>query len=100
MFVTKRIFLKHPEIKYIWKFAAHLETPEEMLKNPQLKSHGNNVFEAVNAAVNSLDKTESLNKLLIELGARHIRYGAKIYYFPVNKAFKFDFDLFYLNYYS
>jgi len=54
-----------------------------MMKNPQLRSHGNNVFEAVNAAVNMLDKTESLNQLLIQLGSRHVRYGAKIYYFPV-----------------
>ena len=56
-----------------------------MLRNPQIKSHGNNVFEAINAAVNSLEKTDSLNNLLIELGARHKSYGAKIEYFEVIK---------------
>lgn len=80
----QRIFLKHPEIKHIWKFATHLQTEEEMRESPQLKSHGNNVFEAVNAAVLLLDKIEGLNNLLIDLGSRHINYGAKIEHLPVN----------------
>ena len=56
-----------------------------MLCSAQLKSHGKNVFEAVNAAVNSLDKIESLNRILTDLGRRHVAYGAKIQYFPVRK---------------
>lgn len=55
-----------------------------MRESPQLKSHGNNVFEAVNAAVLLLDKIEGLNNLLIDLGSRHINYGAKIEHLPVN----------------
>ena len=55
-----------------------------MLANPQLRSHGNNLFEAVNAAINLLDKPESLDRILIDLGARHDRYGAKIQHFPVS----------------
>jgi hemoglobin-like flavoprotein len=60
-----------------------------MLCSAQLKSHGNNVFEAVNAAVNSLDKTDSLNSLLTDLGRRHVAYGAKIHYFPVKLNINF-----------
>ncbi len=56
-----------------------------MLCSAQLKSHGKNVFEAVNAAVNSLDKIDSLNRILTDLGRRHVTYGAKIQYFPVRK---------------
>ena len=58
-----------------------------MRESPQLKSHGNNVFEAVNAAVLLLDKIEGLNNLLIDLGSRHINYGAKIEHLPVNLNF-------------
>ena len=58
-----------------------------MKESPQLRSHGNNVFEAINAAVLLLDKLEALNNLLIELGSRHTNYGAKIEYLPVNVYF-------------
>lgn len=54
-----------------------------MRKSAQIKSHGKNVFEAVNAAVNSLDKIDALNQSLNELGARHIMYGARCEHFPV-----------------
>ena len=76
--------MNHPELKHVWKFAAHLETREDMAKNAQLKSHGNNVFEVINAAVNSLDKPDSLSTLLVQLGGRHSNYGVKLDYFPVN----------------
>jgi hemoglobin-like flavoprotein len=56
-----------------------------MLCSAQLKSHGKNVIEAVNAAVNSLDKIDVLNSILIDLGHRHDAYGAKIQHFPVRK---------------
>lgn len=75
--------MNHKEIKHVWKFAAMLETEEDMRQSAQLKSHGNNVFEVINAAVNSLDKPDVLKNLLIELGRRHINYGTKIEYFPV-----------------
>ncbi len=55
-----------------------------MRNSNQLRSHGKNLFEAINAAVNSLSNIESLNLLLIDLGARHSEYGAKIEHFPVN----------------
>ena len=67
----------------MWRFAVNLQTEDEMRNSPQLKSHGNNVFEAINAAMNSLDKPESLNKLLYELGSRHHTYGARIEHFPI-----------------
>ena len=51
---------------------------------------GNNVFEAVNAAINSLDKPEALNVLLIDLGTRHNTYGAKTNHFPVNISCAFE----------
>ena len=78
-----KAFHQHPEMKPLWKFASHLQTREELLMSPQLRSHGNNVFEAITAAVNSLDKPECLDTLLIELGDRHSTYGAKMDYFPV-----------------
>lgn len=78
-----RIFLKHPEIKHLWKFAAALKNEDEMRESAQLKSHGKNVFEAINAAVNSLDKIDALTISLSELGYRHSMYGAHIEHFPV-----------------
>lgn len=78
-----KIFLNYPDMKPIWKFSANLHTEEEMRLSPQLRSHGNNVFEAINAAVNSLDKPDQLSLLLIDLGTRHIDYGAKTMHFPV-----------------
>ena len=58
-----------------------------MRSSPQLRSHGNNVFEALNAAINSLDKLESLNGLLLDLGTRHRTYGAQLEHFqPVADA--------------
>lgn len=79
----KRIFLKHPEIKHLWKFAATLKTEQEMRESAQLRSHGKNVFEAINAAVNSLDKIDALESSLNDLGHRHQSYGAKNEHFPV-----------------
>ena len=79
-----KFFESQPELKVKWKFAAHLNSREEMFKNAQLRSHGNNVFEAIHATVNSLDKTESLNELLTELGVRHIQYGVKAEYLDVS----------------
>jgi hypothetical protein len=60
-----------------------LNTEEEMRESQQLKSHGNNIFEAINAAVNSLDKTDVLNSTLFALGQRHRDYGAKQEHFSV-----------------
>jgi hypothetical protein len=47
-----------------------------MRNSSQLKSHGQNVFEAVYAAINSLDKADAINVLLNDLGTRHCQYGA------------------------
>ena len=46
---------------------------------------GNKVFEAINAAVISLDKSDVLNNILIALGERHKDYGSKIEHLPVKK---------------
>lgn len=54
-----------------------------MRKSAQIKSHGKNVFEAVNAGVNSLDKIDALNTSLNDLGHRHYSYGARVEHFPV-----------------
>lgn len=54
-----------------------------MRENPQLRSHGNNIFEAINAAVNSLDKNNQYNNSLVELGKKHSLYGAKKSYFHI-----------------
>lgn len=67
----------------MWKFAATLNNEKEMRESAPLRSHGNNVFEAINAAVNSLDKIDALNSSLNELGYRHSMYGAKNIHFPV-----------------
>ncbi|RMZ93295.1 neuroglobin-like [Brachionus plicatilis] len=81
--VMIKIFQRHPEIKHIWKFAAKLNTEEEMRENPQLRSHGNNIFEAINAAVNTLEKNNRSNSSLVELGKKHTFYGAKKCYFHI-----------------
>ncbi|CAF0951207.1 unnamed protein product [Brachionus calyciflorus] len=78
-----KIFVNHPEIKHIWKFAAKLNTEEEMRESAQLRSHGNNVFEAINSAVNVLDKLNNTNTNLVELGKKHTLYGAKTCYFVI-----------------
>jgi hemoglobin-like flavoprotein len=67
----------------LWRFAVNLKTEQEMRDSAQLRSHGNNIFEAINAAMNSLGKPELLNKMLLELGQRHKAYGAKIQHFPL-----------------
>jgi hypothetical protein len=68
------IFIKHPEIKFIWKFAANLQSEDEYRSSSQLKSHGNKVMEAVNAYINSLSDCQS-DKPLHDLGNRHSTYG-------------------------
>ena len=70
--------MQHPELKHFWRFSANLQTIEEMKRSDQLGSHGKTVFEAINAAVNSLNNVDLLNVLLVELGTRHSSYGAKI----------------------
>ena len=55
-----------------------------MRESPQVKSHGNKVFEAINAAINSLEKKDVLNSILFALGERHKEYGAKIDHFPAS----------------
>lgn len=54
-----------------------------MRESPQLRSHGNNIFEAINAAVNSLDNNNLQNNSLVELGKKHSLYGAKKSYFNI-----------------
>ena len=75
----------------MWKFASHHIDSNPTLSlsnaNSQLASHGNRVFEAINAVVNSLDKQGSLNGLLEELGTRHVTYGVKAEYLPVTINF-------------
>jgi hypothetical protein len=61
----------------MWKFAANLETEEEMKESNQLRSHGNKIFETINGAVNSLDNLHVLNVRLSKLGLRHQSYGAQ-----------------------
>ena len=61
----------------MWKFAANLQTEEEMKESYQLRSHGNKIFEAINGAVNSLDNLDTMNAGLSKLGSRHQSYGAK-----------------------
>jgi hemoglobin-like flavoprotein len=88
LFGFLRIFTENPEIKHLWKFSVGLKSEEEMRESAQLRSHGNNVFESVNAAVNCLDKMDALETSLVELGTRHVSYGAKIVHFPVKKKRK------------
>lgn len=56
-----------------------------MRESPQLKSHGNKVFETINVAVNSLEEIEALNSTLFALGQRHKEYGVKQEHFPVSE---------------
>jgi hypothetical protein len=67
----------------MWKFAVHLKTEEEMLKNPQLRSHGNKVLEAFNASVFNLEKSKAMKDDLFILGTRHHQFGAHLKYFHV-----------------
>jgi hypothetical protein len=89
-FFKIRIFLQHPELKFIWKFAANLQTEEEFRNSSSLKSHGYKVVESLNTYVNALDKMESLDKLLFDLGSRHASYGdgkILISYFDVKEFY-------------
>ena len=79
-----RIFTTNPEVKPLWRFAANLNTVQEMRQSNQLRSHGKNVFEVLNAAVNSLNNIESLDQLLVDLGKRHSTYGVTVNHFPVS----------------
>ena len=77
------MFLEHPEIRYIWNFAEDSKSEDEMRSNVRLKYHGKRVIETIGIFVKSLNNLEVLDILLLELGARHVKYGAKPVFFEV-----------------
>jgi hypothetical protein len=53
-----------------------------------LKKHGANVFRVVDSLVAKLNiDLEAAKKMLVDLGRRHIKYGAKVEYISVNIFF-------------
>lgn len=87
--------MKHPELKFLWKFAANLQSEEEYRASSQLRSHGNKVMEALNAYVNGLKDWRS-DKPLKDLGYKHSCFGnIKTEYFDVIEKNNFKHNLFF-----
>ncbi len=80
----QRLFLAHPEIRYMWKFAEKLKTEDELRNNPRLKYHGKRIMETIGVALKSLSTLDVLNVVLLELGSRHYTYGVKPEHFTVS----------------
>lgn len=56
----------------------------EINYSPQVKNHGNRIIKSVDLVVEKLDDQPALEKTLVDLGARHIKYNAKVEHIPVS----------------
>ena len=96
-----RIFTQHEHLKPMWRFARHLDSPEDLVSSQEVKSHGERVFNAINLAVSKLRSPSELTPILVQLGFNHYFYGAREEHIPVKFCFFFiiwySFYFYFLN---
>ncbi|XP_055337435.1 neuroglobin-like [Paramacrobiotus metropolitanus] len=77
-----RLFETHPEVQDIFLPFKGL-TSEEMKHSKQLRNHGLRVMGFVEKCVSRIEQPEKLIALCLELGLKHVQYGAPVDYLPL-----------------
>ncbi|XP_041469276.1 uncharacterized protein LOC121419053 isoform X3 [Lytechinus variegatus] len=82
-----KLVTDNPTIGRLFPFGKKNLSYDQLLADPQAKSHGRKVMETVGHAVSGLDDLDLLVPVLEELAQRHHQYGVtKKYFKPVGKA--------------
>ncbi|XP_072164893.1 uncharacterized protein [Diadema setosum] len=77
----------HPDVGRLFPFGAKGLTYDQLLKDPDVRSHGRRVMDTVGHAVNGLDDLDLLVPILQDLARRHVGYNVtKDHFEPVGEA--------------
>lgn len=79
-----RFFVNFPSSKQYFSDFKHIEEPEELERNAQLRKHARRVMNALNTLVENLDNSEKVASTLKVLGKGHaLRHKVEPVYFKV-----------------
>lgn len=74
-----RLFEKYPDVQQLFVHFRGLTT-EELKNNKKLRDHGLRVLNTLDKCITRIDEQERLEKLLLELGQKHVLYNIKTEY--------------------
>ncbi|XP_045187995.1 cytoglobin-1-like isoform X2 [Mercenaria mercenaria] len=74
-----RLFEKYPDVQQLFVHFRGL-SPDELQNNMKLRDHGLRVLNTLDKCITRIDETERLEKLLLELGQKHVIYKIKVEY--------------------
>ena len=77
------MFEKHPDVQNLFVHFRGLSS-DELRSSERLRDHGLKVMNTVDKCIARLDKVDKLEKLLYELGQKHVIYNIKIEYLDVS----------------
>jgi hemoglobin-like flavoprotein len=82
LYILNRLFELEPAAKVIFGFSQNA-TIEELEHNTRFGKHAKYFIQMIDKALGMLGPDiELLTEILMELGAKHVRYGVKPEYFP------------------
>ena len=81
-----RLFMQQRHLKKLFSKLMTVEQSGEVIfEETKLRGHGKLVMDTLGAAVECLDDSAELTKLLVEIGERHAIYGVRSDMIPVRK---------------
>mmetsp|Transcript_16406 Transcript_16406/g.21479 ORF Transcript_16406/g.21479 Transcript_16406/m.21479 type:complete len:161 (-) Transcript_16406:161-643(-) len=81
----KNLFKKSPQAKVLFGFPIDIDTDSaELLNSKRFLMHACYLVQMIDTALNMVGPdTELLTEIMLELGAKHVRYGVRAEMFPV-----------------
>ncbi|XP_045187996.1 cytoglobin-1-like [Mercenaria mercenaria] len=74
-----RLFEKYPDVQQLFVHFRGLSSTE-LQNNKKLRDHGLRVLNTLDKCITRIDDTERLEKLLLELGQKHVMFNIKVEY--------------------
>ena len=81
----QKLFEKCPQAKVLFGFPIDIDPKsKELITSKRFLMHASYLIQMLDTALNMLGPDiELLTEIMLELGAKHVRYGVKPEYFPV-----------------